>query len=68
MTFVAPMPEQIGTAIMHFSELSGDTYQKFSSPKLGGIDQIDKFQNYMLFQWGKIFPKSMVFHVPCRLS
>ncbi len=42
--FVAPMPEQIGTPTMHFPEVSGDTYQKFSSPKLGELSQIDVFQ------------------------
>ena len=41
LTFVAPMPDQAGTTTMHFSEVSGGTYQKFSSPKLGELDQID---------------------------
>ncbi len=26
---------------MHFPEVSGGTYQKFSSPKLGELDQFD---------------------------
>ncbi len=43
LSFVAPMPEQIGTSIMYFPEVSGDTYQKFSSPKLGELGQIDIF-------------------------
>ena len=41
LRFVAPMPEQIGTPTMHFPEVSGDTYKKFTSPKLGEMDQID---------------------------
>ena len=29
------------------------------------MDQIDVFENYMLFQWEKIKPKSTLFHMPC---
>ena len=54
LTFVAPMPEQDGTLTMHFPEVSGGTYQKFSSPKLGELGQIDVFQYRMLSQWGKV--------------
>ena len=39
------MPEQIATLTMHFPEVSGDTYQKFSSPKLGEMYQIDERQS-----------------------
>ncbi len=53
LTFVAPMPEQVGTLTMHFPEVSGGTYQKLSSPKLGELGQIDIFQYRMLSQWGK---------------
>ncbi len=34
LTFVASMPEQAGTLTMHFPEVSGGTYQKFSAQKL----------------------------------
>ena len=47
LRFVAPMPEQIGNPTMHFHEVSGGTYQKFLSPKLGELDQIDVFQYRM---------------------
>ena len=47
LRFVAPMPEQSGTPTMHFLEVSGGTYQKFSSPKLGELGQIDVFQYRM---------------------
>ncbi len=60
------MPEQIGTIVMHFPEVSRDTHQKFTSPKLGEMDkmdQIDIFQNYMSLQWGKNKPKSMFFEI-----
>ncbi len=66
LRFVAPMPEQMGTPTMHFPEVSGDTYQKFTSPKLGEMDQIDIFQNYMLFQWEKNNPKSIFFTSPVQ--
>ncbi len=65
LRFVAPMPEQIATPTMLFPVVSGGAYQKFTSPKLGKMDQIDIFQNYMLFQWGKNKPKSPFFHIPC---
>ncbi len=29
LTFVAPMPEQVGILTMYFPEVSGGTYQKF---------------------------------------
>ncbi len=29
LNFVAPIPEQVGTTTMHFSEVSGGTYQNF---------------------------------------
>ena len=47
LRFVAPIPEQIGTPIMYFLEVSGGTYQKFSLPKLGELGQIDVFQYHM---------------------
>ncbi len=47
LRFVAPMPEQIGTPTMHLLEVSGGTYKKFSSPKLGELGQIDVFQYRM---------------------
>ncbi len=65
LRFVAPMPEQIGTTAMHFLEVSGGTYKKFSSPKLGKLGQIDCFQYHMLSQWGKNNPKLMFFSIPC---
>ncbi len=50
---------------MLFTVVSGGAYQKFTSLKLGEMDQIDVFQNYMLFQWGKNKPKSQFFRIPC---
>ena len=49
MTFVAPMPEQVGTLTMHFPEVLGGPYQKFSSPKLGELGQIDNLFMYRQF-------------------
>ena len=39
------MPGQVGTPTMHLAEVPGDTCQKFTSPKLGEMDQIDAFQS-----------------------
>ncbi len=64
LTFVAPMPEQVGTLTAHFPEVSGGTYQKFSPPKLGELGQIDVFQNRMLSQWGKSDQKLRFFNIP----
>ncbi len=50
LRFVAPMPEQVGTTTMHLAEVPGETCQKFTSPNLGEMDQIDAFQNPMLSQ------------------
>ncbi len=65
LTLVAPMPEQVRTLTVHFPDVSGGTYQKFSSPKLGELGQIDIFQYRMLSQWGKSNPKLRFFNIPC---
>ncbi len=56
--------KQVGTLTVHFPEVSGGTYQKFSSPKLGELRQIDVFQYRMLCQWGKSNPKLRFFNIP----
>ena len=65
LTFVEPMPEQVGTLSMHFPEVSQGTYKKFSSPKLGEPGQIDVFPCRILSQWGKSNPKLRFFNIPC---
>ncbi len=42
---------------------------KFATLKVGrtSLDQIGVFQNHMLFQWGKINPKLIIFNLPCTI-
>ncbi len=61
------MPEQVGTPTMHLPDVPGDTYQRFTSPKLGEMDKIDAFQNPMLSQWRKCNPKMMFLGSPVQL-
>ena len=61
---VAPMPEQIETPTMHFPKVSGVTYQKFSSPKLGEMDRIDVFFISHVMSMGKNQPQIDVFRHP----
>ncbi len=64
MNFVAPMAEQIGILTMHFLEVSGGTYEKFSSPKLGEMGQTEVFSISHVMPMGKVQPKIDVFQYP----
>ncbi len=48
--FVAPIPEQISTYTMHFSNVSGGPYQKLPAQKLGELGHFS-VQFAQIFGW-----------------